>query len=125
MFGEFDGINGFDNHLTQFKVKLIAAIESEDVSTMMEFKFLSDDKIERSNEILKEKLTNLVSDKIDELLTYESIKSLKSLCKRAVRASLTITNLGNGNNGDVIIFRSTCVDIIPTQRLSLSEIDVS
>ena len=85
MFGEFDGINGFDNHLTQFKVKLIAAIESEDVSTMMEFKFLSDDKIERSNEILKEKLTNLVSDKIDELLTYESIKSLSKVRNEIIK----------------------------------------
>lgn len=42
-----------------------------------------------------------------------------------MRASLTITNLGNVNNGDVMIFWSTCGDIIPTQRLSLSEIDVS
>ena len=76
MFGEFNNINGFDYNLTQYKVKLIAAIESEDVSSMMKFRFLPSEKIERSNEILREKLSQLVSDKIDELLTFEPITNL-------------------------------------------------
>ena len=76
MFGEFNSINGYDYHLTQYKVKLLTAIESEDVSSMFKFRFLPPEKIERSNEILREKLTELVSDKLDELLTLGSIKKL-------------------------------------------------
>jgi hypothetical protein len=76
MFGEYNSINGFDYQLTQYKVKLIAAIESEDVSSMLNFRFLPPEKIERSNEILREKLSELVSDKIDSLLTLDVIKKL-------------------------------------------------
>lgn len=76
MFGEYDNINGFDYQLTQLKVKLISAIQTEDVSDMMGFRFLSPEKVERSNEILREKLEELVSNKIDTLLTNGSIKTL-------------------------------------------------
>lgn len=79
MFGEFNSVNGFDYYLTQYKVKLVAAIETEDVSEMMKFRFLPEEKVERSNVILREKLTELVSDKIDELLVFEPIKKLSEV----------------------------------------------
>lgn len=43
---------------------------------MLNFRFLPPEKIERSNEILREKLSELVSDKIDSLLTLDVIKKL-------------------------------------------------
>ncbi len=78
MFGEFDKIRTLDIFLIQLKTKLVTSIETEDVSTMFKFhRFLNDPKMERSNEILRPKLRKLVEDKLDSLLTNESIANLK------------------------------------------------
>ena len=77
MFGEFDMVNSFDSMVNNTKVKIVSAISGLDVSTMMKFdRFLSSDKIERSNYILREKLTELVEDKLDELITDSELKDL-------------------------------------------------
>jgi outer membrane protein OmpA-like peptidoglycan-associated protein len=80
MFGEFDPIrNSFDFMVNDTKAKLNAAINDLDVSTMMKFdRFLSSDKLERSNYILREKLTELVESKLDELISLSSLKDLAS-----------------------------------------------
>ena len=77
LFGEYDRVKSLDNYVTQLKVKMVSAIETLDVTTMLSFhRFLSNDKIVKSNDILRPKLRELVEDKLDSILSDNSLKSL-------------------------------------------------
>ena len=77
MFGEYDKVKNLDKYVIDLKTKLVSAIQTLDVSTMMGFdKFMSTDVIQRSNKILSEKLTELVENKLDSLISYSGIKEV-------------------------------------------------
>ena len=88
MFGEFGRVKSLDNYIVQVKSKLGAAIETIDVSSMMKFRFLPPEKIERSNEILRRKLIELVNDKFDNdqegLLNIGSLKTLSDVRNKII-----------------------------------------
>ena len=72
LFGEYDRVKSLDSYVTQLKVKMVSAIETSDVTTMLSFdRFLSEDKIVKSNDILRPKLRELVEDKLDRVLSKE------------------------------------------------------
>ena len=77
MFGEFDKVKSLDKYVIDLKSKLVASILTEDVSTMMGFdKFMSFDVIDRSNKILREKLKELVEEKLDSVTTYSAFNEV-------------------------------------------------
>jgi hypothetical protein len=56
---------------------MVSAIETSDVTTMLSFdRFLSEDKIVKSNDILRPKLRELVEDKLDSIFSNNALKEL-------------------------------------------------
>ncbi len=77
LFGEYDRVRSMDSYVTQLKVKMVSAIETLDVTTMLSFdRFLSQDKIVKSNDILRPKLRELVEDKLDSIFSNNALKEL-------------------------------------------------
>jgi hypothetical protein len=113
LFGEYDKVKSLDNYVTQLKVKMVSAIETLDVSTMLSFhKFLSQDKIVKSNDILRPKLRKMVEDKLDSILSNNSLTSLSESRNKVIKTLDSLNymtqyysdgklNSGNGTQADL------------------------
>lgn len=85
MYGVFGKVKSLDNYLTNFKVKLLAAIKTEDISTILGFNFLGDDKKVISNDIIRPLIEELVKDKIDEVSGFKAISDINTSRKKVIR----------------------------------------
>ncbi len=81
MLGEYTSTTELTSRINELKTSMVSAILTEDVSTMLKFdNFLSPEKIERSNSILRPKLQDLVSSKLDGAIgVLNDVKSKRNL----------------------------------------------
>lgn len=81
MLGEYTSTTELNNRINQLKSSMVASIRTEDVSEMFKFdNFLSPEKIERSNTVLRPKLEELVSSKLDEAVgSLNNVKEKRNL----------------------------------------------
>lgn len=77
MLGEYSVTNELNNRINKLKSTMVGLIRSEDMSEMFKFdNFLSPEKIERSNTILRPKLEELVVEKLDNVITSNTLKGI-------------------------------------------------
>ena len=81
MLGEYTSTTELNSRINELKTSMVSAILTEDVSEMFKFdNFLSPEKIERSNTILRPKLEELVVSKLDEAVgSLNDVKSKRNL----------------------------------------------
>ena len=81
MLGEYTSTTELNNRINQLKSSMVASIRTEDVSEMFKFdNFLSPEKIERSNTVLRPKLEELVLSKLDEAVgSLNNVKEKRNL----------------------------------------------
>ena len=81
MLGEYTSTTELNSRINELKTGMVSAILTEDVSEMFKFdNFLSPEKIERSNTILRPKLEELVVSKLDEAVgSLNDVKSKRNL----------------------------------------------